>query len=610
MSKSFESTTSSPDNSAVHDSQDTGGISSNQLQLDQLQDRVEVYPYPVIPKSTRQTLQRSMEIADMAHANPDNSVEMKRRIKLDDVNHMIEVTRTYCRDELNTQAYEAAALGQVMDLYVGLGDQAKLSNDELIAKASRTQPDQRHKLGKIYNGRIRAGQALADFIRDTEPDNPHSREMVYRMGLLQDRERLNEFKQMTDTAETKDDLMAEPTREEWLTSPQMIDAKTMYDIVSNINIESILLSGAEMFQRISSHAANDRQTLDAIRYSEQIIAPIAEVIGFDSLAMSLNDMTKSLRLHFGGRPDLLIKADALQDRFRAIDRSDDLASNTESTVRNIIGQLFGVVDGLELRLPVGYNDINHSVYGDAHRTMYPVGGGQEVSASLRYRLKSRGSIAWKMWDGERHGQPTNQTSMDILGITLVTKNEDDLAKLFQYMATSLGSSANELVPYPSPSRTSPISVRGTDDFIARMVGPIGSLGEIDKKHADSRNELHLGKVMGFYGNLPFEIQCVTREYRDAMQTGQLAHIIYKNNTDGQMPDAEKLQISGLLDSIRKRRKRIGEPDLVGSSPVTANHPGAGRNTEAAHKLISDLLILDSTFNRTVGYVATNNPSKR
>lgn len=540
-----------------------------------------IYPYSAIPEVTRQSLMDCYRIENVDRANADDAREIDRRIILDDINHQQELIRTYCGLELNSAAYEAAALGPVMDMYGGLGNRPHAS--------------------------VRAGQALSGFFRRNNPDDIYGKDNVYIAGLLQDRRRLDKFHHLTRSGEEIFDYRTPPTTDEWLAAPVMTDADTLFNAVSTINIESILISGVETLQQLHGHADNSRMTLDAVRYSEQVIAPIAEVIGFDALALSLNSTTKSLRLRNGGRPDLLIKARSMLSRFRNFDHANDIAHNTSKAFTDIANELFGPGKiNLQPKLPVDYNDNNNAVYGDSVPNVVQTEFGP-VDASWRFRLKSVGSLAWKMYQAEQRGRNSSITSMDILGITAIVRSEDDQAKLFGAMVNGLYGS-DKLTPYAAPSKTSPVHIRGTKDYIDRMASQIKATEQIDQRPATSTDALHLGKITGFYGDLPFEIQCVTRHYRDSMQTGQLAHIIYKNSANGAIDSRESKRWESLLQDIRSRRKRLGVPGLVGSTSDA--EPGqlvkVGVNELKAHGFLETVLDGDQVVDRTLGFVACNN----
>ncbi len=546
-----------------------------------------VYPYNNIPTEARATLERCFSISDVDHYDQANVGEMEQRVKLSDINQQQRMIRNYCGDELASSAYVAAALGTVEDINDGLAENRNI-------------------------GVVSGGVPLSHFFADGKaPDEVYDSENIYIAGLLQDRRRLDlYYKSIMTEGQSRHDCYYRPKQEEWLSDPQLVTPDVLYGMVNDINVESMLISGVEMLRWLQSHQDDNRKTFDRVLYSEKFIAPVAEVIGYDTLAMSLNGLSKKVRLNYGGRGDLIMRADAILERFQDFDGNHSVAHNAQTAFCDITKQLFGD-DNIDPKpnLPVSYNDGNDSVYGDTAPTMVRADG-QPIDVSWRFRLKTSGSLAWKMYQRECEGGSNEHIPMDILGITAVVKDEADQQALFNAMVKGLCRDDNQLVPYPSPSRTSAIHLRGTDDFINWMARGIDiDPSQLDLHQVGSPEALHLGKITGFYRNLPFELQCVTREYRDSMQTGQLAHIIYKNNGNGLIKSEDRLQWAKLLADIRRRRLRIGKPMLIGSFPEDQNgdgitdRPCIGRSERDAIRFISDLMQSRSIVTRTIGTIA-------
>lgn len=537
-----------------------------------------VYPYPDIPRSVRKHLERCFEIDDINHVNPDDAREQTRLERLNNINQVLGLVRTYCGTELNGSAYKAAALGVVVDIAEGLGNNRSPST--------------------------RASEVLANFFdQNAEEGDLMTPKNVYIAGLLQDRRRLDRFREESRSSNDALDYEAGaalPSKAEWLSDPAASDSDTLYDLASTINIESILISGAEIIQKLNSSSSNDRETLDLIRYSERIVAPVAELIGFDTLAMSLNSLTKSTRLVNGGRGYLLHRADAIIDRFRAFDRGHSLGNNVRTIFSNIMDEIF-TADGniAEPQLAVNYGDMCQSVYGDTKDTIVPTDDG-DVEVGWRFRLKSRGSLAWKMYQTEKSGRDVSVTPMDILGITAVVKDDEDQVKLFHALGKGIYSS-DKIQPYAAPTKASAVHVRGMDDFIKNMIRDIPVNVPVDVKESSSPEAMHYGKITGFYSNLPFEVQCVTRFYRDSMQIGPLAHILYKEKKVGKMGVEETEKATAILAKIRSRRNKLGDPKLVNSR--SRRTPAFNGNATMARELIERLVMLKNVTNRTVGFIA-------
>ena len=191
-----------------------------------------------------------------------------------------------------------------------------------------------------------------------------------------------------------------------------------------------------------------------------------------------------------------------------------------------------------------------------------------VDVSWRFRLKTPGSLAWKLHKSLQHGEDISQTPLDILGITAVVKSDDDQEKLFRAIANGLYDS-KDLLPHPSPSKVSPVHIRGMPAYIERMIRGIKA-PEVDTKECKSEEALHYAKITGFFKNLPFEVQCVTRHFRDSMQIGPLAHIIYKANAVG---------LTGL---------GLGEAKaIVDDAPKAVKEKVSKDEAEAAKKALED-----------------------
>lgn len=532
----------------------------------------QVQMFTSIPGSVRGTLERCIDLVNRPSGEEYNSIGAKGYETMHSIDHCQKLMRTYCAEDFSEHAYKAAALGYAKDVESGLD-------------------------GRVLSS-IRAGNALRDFFM-ANSDDYYSDENIYIAGLLQDRNRLDEFKNEVKNHDSDHFEKYQPTKSDWLTDPELTDPEVLYNAVNTLNMESILISGVETLHMLSEHGGDDVETLDLVRYSEQIIAPIAEVMGLDALAMSLNSCTKIMRLKNAGRSDLVYMAESVIERYADLDPRRDLAENSKQVFSGIVGDVLGPVAMHKFapRMPVEYNANNGSVYGDTLTDSIDVGG-RSVDVSWRYRLKSVGSLAWKMHKAEQMGRDISVTPMDIFGITAVVDNVEDQKALFQSIVSGMYN-ADNTDPYPAPSKSSAVHIRGQSTYINYMSYGLDKSIEIDKHESYTPDSLHLCKVTGFHrGNLPFEIQCVTRHFRDSMQTGNLAHILYKNNTDNITSDSEPRKWEGLLADIRSRRELLQCPGLVG-----ADRTPQADSVQQAKTYLKYIAESRQVVNRTIGYVA-------
>lgn len=548
-------------------------VQAENIKIPKFEEPSHVQIFSSIPESTRPTLERCIEISNAPV--PSDSERQARTIDvMHNIDHCQKLMRTYCADDFSEYAYLAAALGRAKDIESGLGERRRDS--------------------------IRAANEMRSFFANNS-DDFYSDQNIYIAGLLQDRERLDRFKKMVRIDGDWDEYNPQPSRDSWLNNPELVEPQVLYDAVNDLNMESILISGVETLHALTEHGANDMATLNMVRYSEQIIAPIAEVMGLDALAMSLNSRTKIIRLRNGGRQDLIYMAESVIDRFADINSRHSIADNVRGVFSNTIRDALGDKEGgkFEPQMPVDYNSDNGSVYGDTTPETINIGG-VDTTVAWRYRLKTVGSLAWKMHKAELKGADPRVTPMDILGLTAVVDSVEDQKRLFGAIVNGVFG-GGRTAPYPAPSKTSPVHIRGEAKFIKNIAEALPFNIDIDEHVAPSPESLHLCKVTGFHaGNLPFEIQCVTRKFRDSMQTGNLAHILYKNNTDHITSDNNPSRWEGLLADIRSRRELLHYPGLVG-----ANKQPDAESVRRAKEYLKRINESKSVIGRTIGYMATN-----
>lgn len=517
---------------------------------------IDSYPYNAIPESVRGTLERCLNIDDIYTVAHEGRTIDKENI-MGDINAMHGRIRAYCGGDIAQEAYVAAALGYAADLATGLSDS---NGEKSIAQVS---------LGDFFIG----GATIEEGV--------HSKSNKYIAGLLDDRNLLRKYEIKGAGAIGNADAGELPCATEWLIPASMLSNNELLKIAETVNLESVLIAGVETLTALDDCHSNSRDMLKKVRYSEQILAPIAEVMGFDALAMALNDRTKQIRLVNGGYSNVIRRARAYRARFEQFNNgeaSHGIGYNTQEVFKELAGIVLDKPSGaIEARCPVSYDgDINHAIYGYTNKDTIFLND-EGIAVSWRYRLKSEGSLAWKIYQDSlkrpRHNIDNEYIpAMDVLGITLVVDTKEHQVAVFRKMVENLLCSS-DIEPYAAPTKVSPIHIRGSKDYVNELKQGIAI--PVDERIENATYGLHLGKFTGmFQGALPFEIQCVTRSTRDQMQTGNLAHIIYKCQSDTPISPKEIDEWSSLLKSIKDRRKTLNQLNLIGdkNKPISYNAP--------------------------------------
>lgn len=529
------------------------------------------YPYPELPRNTRPALDKYLNI------DPDLQDGKNRRDFLKSLNDQYRTVREFARNEINQECYAAVVMGQIYDK----------SHDNK---------------GNITNPKIQA--VLSDYIKCTKFDDDPERDKqkkIYLVGLLRDRTCIDNLRAQTFANAA---LGTEPRQfsdEQWLQQSALAKPEVLAKTAETINVESLLIASAESLQKLNDNCSNSLATMQEVVFTEQILEPMAEMIGFDGLAMALSSRSKEVRLTNAGRSDLLDRADNMLNCISAFDREHNKRLCVERAVSEINGAVFGAPHSFVAEPAIETTGDNEAIFGtiidQGHRSNLTPAKDNTVG---RFRLKSRGSLAMKLYNAERDkaqefAPDQSDVPMDLLGMTLIAKDEAEQRKIFAQVVTGIYN-CNSIHPLAANSKISPVHIAGTEDYIERLLADLSQRGGtnrnpserlhilVDGKPAEDAAGLHLAKVTFSYDNIPVEIQIVTQQARDEMRCGKLAHIIYKARTSGNNP-GDVDQLAKLLPSIHARRKHISLPNLVGSSTDAKGVHIAGASEQRARELL-------------------------
>ncbi len=392
----------------------------------------------------------------------------------------------------------------------------------------------------------------------------------YVAGLLNDRKQINDFwGNQNHEMKTVDD---------YSTIGGLIDFDKIIGLINDkkINIESILIKGAELVVDLMEYIDGDKPNMseekatELMRMSESFVAPLLEIMGYDGFAMNLNSITKRFRLSKLGSIGT---------------KSIEIA---ESILCNYDDQVFSKSNSDLLDICFDKNTTNELVFNREAKIAMDHGicenDDYEKTSYFVIRRKTRGSLAWKIYneiinhiDNNPEFDINNPDDleqiipMDIIAMQDIfdkcdTSDSSSVDGQIQGLARSFSSvlqriaSSDKTALRPSPGRTDAVHIRGTSEFIETVSGRL-SMDGYNGGH-DPKEELpggmEVAKLTFDYnvsdGKPPvkYEIQFITEQQAKEMRTGAIAHIFFKLGIKNPTPEqiAGVRQIHAKKDSVR------------------------------------------------------------
>lgn len=405
-----------------------------------------------------------------------------------------------------------------------------------------------------------------------------------------------------------DSYQGEISAEAWLATEPYLDFAHIHAVSQDINIEAFIVKGCELLDNMRRPSSNrESALLQDVLEAESFYAPILEVLGMDGLASDIRSEAHLVRL---------------KKYEKSLLRSDSDATGERTITGNeAIARAEGVIAGIE---EIGTDKIIQHLFGDDRFMAQPVVGedpGGSVPIRIgdmvvdlhedkvlfgQYRLKTVGSLARKLYRQE------GKMPMDIMGMTVVSDDEERSAEAFAaFLAKRVLLEGGDLVPQAAHRKKSPFYVEGSRKYVALVAAKLREAGlyyengtdieqAIDEgrqfegvteasdgsksrfqfkaqKDKDAKTRGHrsievskvtfVAKIDG--AEVPTEVQFVTKDERDRMRTGDIAHIIFKyiDQCGGEdMPPAERRKIvrdAKLVLRLVHERRRHMRPDSLG-----------------------------------------------
>lgn len=331
----------------------------------------------------------------------------------------------------------------------------------------------------------------------------------------------------------------------WRVPAGLTKPEEMYNLLGNVNLESVLIKSAEMLDNLNYPAPKDRSILQDIFEAESFYAPLEELLGHKGFSMALRSRAAILRLEKSNQADYISQA---QNILETIGDRD--------AIKEIISNVFArVLPGESIEFhSINDTSEHRMVYGESllHLPEIPCG---DITA--KWRAKSLGSLALKLekFDGE--------LPADVIGINLVTDDLDSASTVFGRLIRAIKMNGN-VREKPAPSRIESYSIQGGSDYIEQMKTGVLLEGvgqeELDcvpksNGHQVSKATFEYTLVSGVPVNI--EIMVQTRSDYLVSERGEAAHINYKADSP--------VEQAHLLQAIHARKKLIGTQRLNGQS---------------------------------------------
>lgn len=438
----------------------------------------------------------------------------------------------------------AEVYGQYSPEYQECIDRTNRIRDYINIFAGKVLPPEAIDAGVLYEvksgeltsrqGMTTAATSLMEYY--TSPGT-HKDSANYVAALLNDMDYMNGYAKWYKENESYINLI-ESEDSVWSQMLPPIDIDTMGIVGKEVNVESILVKSCTKLDSLMVSANEimqfgdtytlDGELLDDIIEAETFYGPLCEVFGFDGLAMELRSQSRKLRLLKEGKKENIMH---LQEYCNSMHQAGPGA-----VLKNIVGDdNFAISSAVN---PPDYLAHSQVPYASVQLGEFAIDLGNGKLAAGNWRLKSVGSLADKIFNS---GKERLEVPMDVMGLTMILHDEAELAEVFADVIQRVYAS-NELEGRPAPSKTKWAFVQG-DDAFRQMVR-----SRLDSDFIDENVQI-LEENKGYRvakftclaegGQMPVEVQFLTKADRKNARTGPDAHIIYKAQMDGVFYSAEQ-----------------------------------------------------------------------
>lgn len=361
---------------------------------------------------------------------------------------------------------------------------------------------------------------------------------------------------------------------------EYINIQGLVDLVERVNFESIIIKSALDYSNFLLLDEKEYLTEKEKTKMRRIIttiktvdSPLLALTGFDALEAEILSKAYKWELNQAGNGYFVTEA---QSTFDKLGGRQALAQTAEAFMEDLFAH-----DTFR-HTRVSSDQDNYEIYfadGTAELSE------EQIELRVLSRLKSTGSTAKKMHALYNRTEQLEKP-MDIIGITLIAKDKDEMQTGLHHVLKRL--SALNAEYRSAPSRTEEVHVKGRPDFI-QMFGKDGSnsslyrengLAVMDEPCDNGYEAVKLTLIHSRGGiEIPIEIQITHETARKESRVGLGSHTIFKlmklakESAEVTVSLLSNDELLERLQRISARKQKFDKSsyETNGESTVRANH---------------------------------------
>ncbi len=348
-----------------------------------------------------------------------------------------------------------------------------------------------------------------------------------------------------------------------------MDLDHIEETVSNINLESVIVSASTILDSLNKGIDDEGQLFKTVFEAKAFYAPICEIIGLDGFAMALRDKTLKIIINKNiekleaqivnenDEKEKEILQNRLVEHYDALRRAKNLYERAGKTnicqVFESLGfeQMSGYLTAQVAGKRIDETDIVR--IGDFATEL---SDGSLVSGVYRY--KTENSLANKMLEERYRHQPP----MDAIGLTFII-NQDNPAAAFKKFFDQING-RTQIVFKPAATKNSAIYFHGSTDWVYSLDDYFKSQDIKPHIKEAAKDKFQVAKItFDLYVDgepVGVEAQFISEKDRLDARIGESAHFIYK--LDKELSESEKIRYVKFMKEIYNRKPFLNSKNDV------------------------------------------------